>query len=228
MKFIDRAFLKLNRRISNESVDNDCFEYNGKILHLFQHNYNCGSILGRMTERCLEMAIAIDWFNRTSGDVYEIGATSPYYIASNSRICGVCDPADKHNMVTEHCSMFDLDLKGKNVLSISTIEHINTGEYGNKIELAESAVGGFEKIVKESKACLITFPANANKELDEYFSNQKYLDVELRPNEQLLVTFYVRGTDNNSFKIDNVKKVKDTPYGPRAANGVVVIEKASS
>lgn len=80
-----------------------------------------------MTERCLEIAIAKIWLKKNAKNIIEIGAVTLYYFKI---IHDVCDPADSHQNVNLKTSMFDIDLVGKNVLSISTIEHIGIGDYG--------------------------------------------------------------------------------------------------
>ena len=201
------------------------FEYSGKTLKLFEHGYNCGHRSQRMTERCLEMAVAKDWLNRVAGEVLEIGAVSPYYFL-HPNIIHVCDPYDEHQNVTQKCSLFDLDLTGRNVLSISTIEHVAMGDYGLEIKETENPILAFLKIVQESKKCLISFPVGYNKMLDNWFA-QKYADLKLlKDNEKLHVTLFVRNTTDNKFdQENNLSKIENIEYGPMCANAVVVIEK---
>ena len=207
------------------------FEYNGKILDLFEHDYNCGYYYHRMSERCLEIAIAIDWLNRVDGEVLEIGAVTPRYFPALSAhtpkvIKDVCDPHDDHPGVNLKCSLFDLDLTGKNILSISTIEHIATGDYGVEVKTNENPVLAFQKMVQESSKCLITFPVGYNKMLDTYFAQEQYADIKLKVHEKLFVTLFVRNkTDNKFTRERNMASMMSIEFGPMGANAVVVIEK---
>lgn len=195
------------------------FLYNGKEYFLFQHHYNCGFYTDKMTERALEMALAEIWLSQAEGEVLEIGAVSPYYFPR--AVNHICDPFDSHAKVDLHCSMFALDLHGKNILSISTIEHIATGDYGVDIVENESSVLAFEKIVKEAKSCFITFPVGYNKELDMYFAEGRYKNLS----ENFSVVFYVREDNTNNWKQEsNLKKIEEVPYDTMADGVVIVIK----
>ncbi|MBO4405789.1 MAG: hypothetical protein J5821_03590 [Alphaproteobacteria bacterium] len=219
--------------VDHRMIQIDSFIYKGKRVKLIESSYNCGFRHRRMTERCLEMAIAKIWLEKNKEDVIEIGAVSPYYFQNLTH--DVCDPADKHERVNLKTSMFNLDLKDKNVLSISTIEHIGMGEYGIPINKNESAVSALKKILRESRKCLITFPVGRNKELDLYVFENTF-------SKPVTVSFFVRklnnsffeGARDNPFKgiednlfmeTKDINLVKRATYGPVGANAVVVIEK---
>ena len=122
--------------------------------------------------------------------------------------------------------MFELDLRGKNVLCISTLEHISTGEYGVNINTDESPLKGLKKIVQESKECFITFPVGACKELDEYFAAEKFKNIPLNNLESLEVLFYKRGFEDNDWKEEKeFSLINSIPYGPATANAVVIMIK---
>jgi hypothetical protein len=104
--------------------------YRGDIVPLFYHRYNCGTAYDeRTTERTVEMALADLWLTRHHDNVIELGAVTPYYFPG--RIPVVVDPTDRHPLVTISESLFTVDFKAKNVLCISTIEHIGTSDYGS-------------------------------------------------------------------------------------------------
>lgn len=195
----------------------DSFIYKGKRVKLIESPYNCGFCHRRMTERCLEMAIAKIWLEQNRENLIEIGAVSPYYFQNLKH--DVCDPADQHSKVNLKISMFNLDLKNKNVLSISTIEHIGTGEYGIPINKQESSVLALQKILNESNRCLVTFPIGANKDLEQYVFGNKF-------SKSVTVSFFIRNSDDNNFReTKDINLVKRITYGPIGANAVVVIEK---
>lgn len=94
----------------------------GSSLPCFYHPHNCGvNASPRRTERTVELPIADRWLHAVDlANVVEIGAVTPYYWPG--RIARVIDPAD--NRATEKASLFDVDFAGRDVLSISTIEHV--------------------------------------------------------------------------------------------------------
>lgn len=120
-----------------------------------------------------------------------------------------------------------MDLSGKNVLCISTIEHIATGDYGVEINAAESPLLALKKILNEASNSLITFPVGVNAELDDYFSGQKYL--ELRSEDKSLdIAVLSRGVnDNNWHELTDFSKINSINYGPLYANAVVIIDMQS-
>jgi hypothetical protein len=127
------------------------------------HPHNCGMAGAvRRTERTVELALADAWLTRAS-DPWEIGAVTPYYWPGRCRT--VIDPADDHPAVTRRCSMLDVDLRAREVLSISTVEHIGEARYG----LAEAATPtlALDKILSEANVFLVTFPIGCNRALDD-------------------------------------------------------------
>lgn len=135
----------------------------GLVLPYFYHQHNCGMPGDRRrTERTVELAVADAWLTK-AGEVWEVGAVSPYYWPG--RVRHVVDPADSHPAVTHRCSLFALDLRGREVLSVSTVEHVGEARYG----LAEAATPtqALDKIVAEARTFLVTFPLGCNLALDE-------------------------------------------------------------
>lgn len=186
----------------------------GSRLPYFVHPYNCGTDLTkRRTERTVELPIADRWLSSVDpADVVEIGAVTPYYWPG--RIARVVDPSDPK--ATERTSLFDVDLTGCDVLSISTIEHVGERAYG----LAEdrTPLEALQKIVAESRRFLVTFPCgwhtDGAKELEAF--------VLGRP-EGLSVRILTRGGD------ERWSEGEPLPYGVRLspwANAVVVIERS--
>ena len=166
---ISAKLVSLHTNIGFDLYSKD-FVFKGKRLLLFEHLYNCGFNTQRMSERCIEIAIMQEWL-KAKKNVVEIGAVSPYYFPGY--IEEIVDPADRHVLVTERKSVFDVDLRGKNVLCISTVEHIGTGQYG--VSEKRDAVMAIRKILDESAHCLITTPIGENPLIDEYLRDN-YLD----------------------------------------------------
>ncbi len=145
------------------------YKFNGTWYEYFSHDSNCGHPGTKRTERTVELALA-DYWLRDVTDVYEVGAVTPYYWSD--RVKEIIDPADGHPRVTSRTSLFDHDFTGKNVLSISTVEHVGTGDYG--IAERKNPVDAITKIIIESTNCLITAPLGWNKTLDQYLMDGQY------------------------------------------------------
>jgi hypothetical protein len=148
------------------------------------HPHNCGMPGDRRrTERTVELALADVWLRRAH-DPWEIGAVTPYYWPGRCRV--VIDPADPHPAVTVRRSLLDVDLRGHDVLCISTVEHVGEARYG----LAEQATptAALEKILREGEGLLVTFPLGCKRPLDDLALGGG-LDATCR------VRFVVRGHD---------------------------------
>lgn len=194
----------------NDLIFNDSeFEFNGKSFALFEHSFNCGYINERMTERSVELSLALNYI-QMQDNITELGAVTPYYFFED-KIFEIIDPTDAHKRATKK-SLFDCDLTGKNILSISTVEHIGTSDYG--MNEKKTPIDAIEKILKEASSCLITAPLGYNRILDEWVKEN-----QSNPKVKVLKRYI-----NNHWEC-----VKDgniaIDYTPLWANGLVIIEK---
>lgn len=198
----------------NSHVFSDiAFEYSGQNILLYEHPYNCGYTDGRMTERSVELALAKKWLDNCNGNVVEVGAVTPYYFYCD-KISDVIDPADQHSRVNYRNSMFDVNLKGKNVLSISTVEHIGLHEYGLTEDM--NVIDAIEKILKEAESCLITAPLGYNRTLDNWVRINR---------DNPIIKIMRRGINNHWVEISTYD-FEEIKYGPMWAFGLLVIEKS--
>jgi hypothetical protein len=153
--------------MENQNQRNDSeflLPHRKRSLPYFSHSFNCGlDRRARRTERTVELALADDWLRRAS-DPIEIGAVTPYYWPN--RISQIVDPADKHPLVTQHASLFNVDITGRDVLSISTVEHVGLDDYNLNEE--KSAIDAVQYINDRADRFLITFPVGYNNTLDKF------------------------------------------------------------
>ena len=180
----------------------------------FHHAKNCGYPPHRKTERTIELALANFWLNQVD-EVWEVGAVTPYYWPG--RIPYIVDPADQHPDVSHPVSLFELDFTGKNVLCISTIEHIGEDRYG--LNEDASPIAALKKLLAESKNLLLTFPLGWREPLDEYI-----LDYGHQLKGQ--VRFLVRNEDETWQPVAATEAWR--PYGGNGitwANSLAIIEK---
>ncbi len=188
------------------------FEFRGEQHLYFVHQHNCGWPPGRMTERCVEMALADRWLNdpkRTN--VIEIGAVTPYYWPK--RVESVVDPGDDHPLVTSKTSMMDLDLVGRHVLAISTLEHVGSGEYGQPPQ-PDEVMSAFRKLFREAEAFLVTVPLGYNPTLDRQMRQPDWIPGDVSLN------FLVRSPEggNQWHQTDRPSEV-ESRYGPLGVDG---------
>lgn len=196
---------------NDEIFSDKLFKYMNEDIPLYEHPYNCGYQNRRMTERSVELALAKKYICNHI-NIYEIGAVTPYYMYSDS-ILKIIDPTDSHKRVTK-ASLFDVDLKGKNVLSISTVEHIGKSDYG--MHESFNVVDAINKILNESKSCLITAPYGYNKILDKWIKDNKSCDY---------LHFLSRKINNHWEEIDLSEWDYECSYTSLWADGLIVIEK---
>ena len=188
------------------------FIIGNKKFMLYKHSYNCGYIDGRMTERSVELALAREYLKECRNSVVEVGAVTPYYF-EDEKIQDVIDPTDKHNRVSVRKSLFEYSFFGKNVLSISTVEHVGLNDYGMREKY--SAIDAIEKILVESESCLITAPLGYNETLDNWVEKN-------RKNKNVRV---LKRKINNQWEALPTGYFEKILYGPLWACGLVIIFK---
>jgi hypothetical protein len=199
------------------------FTVRGREYTGFCHRYNCGFPPLRMTERLVELAVADRWLEESAPDaVTEIGAVTPYYWPR--RVSTIIDPYDTHRLVTHRVSLFTIDCANRDLLAISTLEHIELGDYG-VTRSGESALQAFEKICRESRRFLITVPYGYNAAVDAT------LFAEYRFPVDVAATYMARSARGNDWREVAVHEAK-IPYGPddrdhHSANGLLIVERAA-
>jgi len=186
-------------------------------IELYESDYNCGYKNNRMTERGIEITLAKKWLSKNKSninDIIEAGAVTPYYLPN--KILNILDAYDSHELVNYKMDMLDYDFTNKYIISISTIEHVGTGDYD--LEKREISVYALNKLLSECKCCLITFPMGYNKSLDKYVVDGNVRNANVK--------FYKRGKFDNAWKSVNVDKVRKPHYSHMlGANEIAVIEK---
>lgn len=118
-------------------------------------------------ERKVELPVAFWFIKNYSDNLIEIGEVTSRYEEPSHKV---------YDLTKEHDSTIimdaaDINYKGANVLSISTIEHVGNGEYGPKEP--GKAWDLLCKIKKESKNYLISFPVGFNKDFDQTIIDNK-------------------------------------------------------
>ena len=197
------------------------FKFRCRPYECFCHRYNCGYPPSRMTERSVELALADAWLDQLDTTaITEIGAVTPYYWPR--RISTVVDPYDSHPLVTHRASLFAFDFSGRDVLAISTLEHISMGDYG-PATAGETPVHALEKICRESRRFLITVPYGYNAAVDDT------LFADYRFPGDVTATFMVRSVRGNDWRQASAREAA-VPYGRAnrdeyGANGLLIIER---
>jgi hypothetical protein len=136
------------------------FNFAGYRFPYYAHYHNCGHPPDAMSERSLELTLAEVFLETTSRDsVIEVGAVTPYYWPH--RVKDICDPTDTHPLVNIRASFLDTDFTKKNILSISTFEHIGRGDYGIPPDQSLNQ-RSFEKLFTEASSFMITIPGGQN------------------------------------------------------------------
>ncbi len=198
-------------KIENPNAD---FYFKDKKYNLYLSQCNCGTDINyRLTERAVELPLAKEWI-RGKINYIEIGAVTPYYPDIYTEH-DVIDQTDEHELVNIKKSMFETDIKDKNVLSISTIEHIGNNDYG--LIQKETSTDAFDKITQEAESCFITFPLGYNELLD------KYINEIYEKNHPYEIIIYSRSINKNDWNISLPKN--KYVYGPLWANDLCIVVK---
>jgi hypothetical protein len=164
------------------------FPFNGRWYTAFCHAHNCGWPPSRMTERAVELGLADRWLTQIDGPVTEVGAVTPYYWPG--RVPRIVDPGDDHPLVTDRTSLFDVDFAQANVLCLSTLEHIGTGEYGQP-KKDHRPVDALAHLTAACRSYLITVPFGWNHDVDAAIFTE---------NPPLPAQFLVRSVKGNDWR----------------------------
>jgi hypothetical protein len=161
------------------------------------------------TERRFEVPLLAHFIQRTDKEEFiEVGAVSCKYLLTYHQIF---DPTD--DAATKEFAE-NLDYVGKNVMSVSTIEHIGKAEYGLRATSPYRAITTLNKML-EAKTYLITWPIGYNLLLDHYATT-----VVTRLNDKNILT--LNRDDHNNWKVTNPRKF-DFKYGQPYPHGNAVI-----
>ncbi len=120
-------------------------------------------------ERKVEVPLGAYFLDKFNNDVFEVGCVMPHYGRGEHTII---DLTDNHPRNIK-ANALHWDYTGKNVLSISTIEHFMTREYGNGSN--EDSITCLSKIVTEAKNYLITFPTCYNEFLHQHMKSNAFI-----------------------------------------------------
>lgn len=192
------------------------FLLNGKSVVFYTKGHNINNPRFRMTERCLELALA-DLFLKKHSDVTEVGAVTPYYWPN--RVRAVVDPYDRHKLVTDRIDWLQYYGEAEAILSISTFEHIGSGDYGLD-EDSEKCQKAFEKLVKSTSNFLVTWPGGYNHKLD------KIALSAFRSGTNFRLYIWQRGLINNNFVQVEIDRINQpVKYGPYWANVVFAMHR---
>lgn len=127
-------------------------------------------------ERIVELRLALNYYeylynNNRLSNILEIGNVLGFYghiehecIDKFADLPDISPAGEVKNI-----DAIEYNYAGRDVISISTIEHIGMSDYNNPTPNdGEDAIKALEKIEKESDNFFITFGPNHNKTLDKY------------------------------------------------------------
>ena len=193
------------------------FQLNGRPVEHFIHRKNTGYPPYRMSERTIELALADTFLTKMRDTrIVEIGAVTPYYWPE--RVKTIVDPTDDHPAVTDHVGWEDWQPTDETILSISTFEHIGSGDYGlapNRDEL-KAAV---DKLLGSSCPFLVTYPPGYHAAFDAYIRS---LDLAAHGAKIMVWIRPERGNDWQQIDYRELTPQRET-YGPAWANVVAAL-----
>lgn len=151
-------------------------------------------------ERSVEIALG-DWFvrRRSPGNhpVIEVGCVLPYYWTTTHE---VVDLADEHP-ASRRANALSLNYVGRDVLSISTVEHMQRAEYQNTSD--EDSITFLRKVTAEAGHWLVTWGVGYNPVLDAW--------VKTSPLQR---TFLKRTSWKNTYRqVPETEDVWSAPFG---------------
>ena len=138
------------------------FKINNLVFDYCRDQYN----KSYENERSIEIPLGHYFLDKFNDDVFEVGSVMIHYGGDLHTVIDLCE---KHPRVL-NVNALDADYTNKNVLCISTIEHMMKREYGNGSN--EDSITFLKKVINEANNYLITFPPTYNEFLDDYIVNE--------------------------------------------------------
>jgi hypothetical protein len=127
------------------------------------------------SERNVELPLAF-WFLKAfeseTANVIEVGEVTPFYRRPRHL---VYDPAGEKDGTLRQDAV-EIDYRGKHLLSISTVEHIGTADYGQKRD--EERLPRVLRQMLLSRNYLITFALGYNPQLEKLVRDERYMIFE--------------------------------------------------
>jgi hypothetical protein len=121
-----------------------------------------------INERCIELALGIRYMDAVGhGSLTEIGAVMPHYGYCEHHIIDLFaddHPAGDVQAVDAETCYFT----GRDVLCLSTVEHIGKEDYDNPDIDDQKAIRILDKITNESNSFFVTWGTRYHNELDTY------------------------------------------------------------
>lgn len=187
---------------------NKTFQYKHLILNYCIDSHNTR---GSVTERVVEIPLLYHALNTIDNPI-EIGCVSPYYFTTSHK---VYDLTDTHPAC---CKMNakDIDIKNKNIISISTIEHFDQNGFEAKPSDIIDPIEYLKAIVNTAKKYLVTFPLGYNNRLTSFIIHQYEFDVKFLARYELDWKL----TDKNELRSDHLDYNMHTWY----ANSIAIVE----
>lgn len=151
-------------------------------------------------ERSCEVPLGHWFLDKFNDDVLEVGCVLPYYLDGIKHT--VIDLTDIHPCNIK-ANALDWDYTGKNVLCVSTIEHLQKREYSNGSD--QDAVTLLNLIISQAANWLITFPPTYHPILDAY----------LKSNTQITRRILKRANWFNEWEVEPDSNNFDFLFGHR-------------
>lgn len=121
-----------------------------------------------INERCIEIPLGIRFLDRIDiNNIIEVGCVMPFYGYCEHLIV---DQFEKDHPAGEvlNVDAMTFDFTGRDILCLSTIEHIGKEDYLNTDIDPQKAIDVLNKFDKEANSFLVTWGAMYHNELDEY------------------------------------------------------------
>ena len=193
---------------------------------LAKHEYFIDPVNSQNNERVVELRIAINWYEKLieqgkKDSILEVGNVLQFYGHVEHKCIDLYAeyPDISAGGEVDNVDAREVDYTGKNVMSVSTIEHIDlAGEYEVKEGDGSGAITVLDKIVNESDSYFITWGPNANKKLDDYVkANLTNYDWHgwVRTGEEAF--------DYTAQDMEVWEKLVDDPY--KFCNGIILLQK---
>lgn len=121
-----------------------------------------------INERAIEIPVGIRFLNHyPMKTITELGSVMNFYGYQEHTVVDLFEQSNPAGLV-HNVDALDWDFTGRNVLSLSTVEHIGLSDYDNLDLRPEKAIDVCEKIIRESDNFLISWGLHYHEYIDTW------------------------------------------------------------
>ena len=193
-------------------IRNKTFIFDGVTLNYFYHKYN----VTYENERIIVIPIILYLIKKYGINTYtELGNVLSYYKLQSKSIIDKYD--NSKDIIKEDITYYKPISKFKNIISISTLEHIGWDESErNYCKITPTFINIFNNVLDKNGYFIFSFPIGYNPYLDSYLNNNLEKFIEIYS--------FIRINKSNEWRNVKYDKTRNSKFGTpfKNANELII------